>query len=287
MTKLHEALQDYLDGRARAGRVTGQTLKTWDSVVKLTRRFFPDVELSKLTREVLDKGFAALTKQGYAPKTMQGVYDFLRLVLNDAVEQGTLVRSPLRWVDRPKAAKRKNGNLPNDVLATLLSCAATDEVAGPAVRLALATGFRRAEIAALKWEDWDFLRKTVTVQRGKTPSAKRTVAVPDVIVKEFIARRQNSYSDFCFWNSTRGQISPDVLGIQIKSLMRRAGLPEEYTLHSLRHTHASRLLNAGMSLPNVSRRLGHSSPAVTMSVYAHANEEDDRLLADAIGQVLT
>lgn len=282
----HICLQAYLDRRAAAGRVTSQTLKTWDSMLKLAHKALGDIPLEKLTRHDLDKAMAKLRKEGYAERTAQGVYDFLRLCLNDAVEQGLIPKSPLRAVERPKTPPRRNLNMPTDILATLLSCAHHDP-AGPALRLALATGFRRAELARLKWEDWDFLRKTVTVQKGKTPSAKRTVAVPDMVVKEFILRRQNSHTDYCFPNSTGGAIDPNLLSMQVKSLMRRANVPEHFSLHSLRHTHASRLLNAGMSLPNVSARLGHASPNVTLGIYGHATQEDDRALAAEIEKVMS
>lgn len=57
-------------------------------------------------------------------------------------------------------------------------------------------------------------------------------------------------------------------------------------LHDLRHAHATLLLEAGIPLPTVSERLGHSSTAVTGAVYAHATRRADRRAADVLGGLL-
>ena len=58
------------------------------------------------------------------------------------------------------------------------------------------------------------------------------------------------------------------------------------TWHALRHTHASMLIAAGLPITVVSKRLGHASPAVTLSIYAHQFSGDDRQAADAIDRAL-
>jgi integrase len=55
---------------------------------------------------------------------------------------------------------------------------------------------------------------------------------------------------------------------ELKRLCTRLGLPP-ITLHGFRHLHASLLLTRGMPIPEVSQRLGHAHPGITMGVYAH------------------
>jgi integrase len=57
--------------------------------------------------------------------------------------------------------------------------------------------------------------------------------------------------------------------------LKAAGLPH-VTLHTLRHTHASQLIASGMDILTVSRRLGHASPTITLSVYGHLLTSEDR-----------
>jgi len=61
---------------------------------------------------------------------------------------------------------------------------------------------------------------------------------------------------------------PDGLSKEFSETMNEIGLPH-VTLHTLRHTHASQLITSGMDILTVSRRLGHSSPAITLTVYGH------------------
>jgi len=57
-------------------------------------------------------------------------------------------------------------------------------------------------------------------------------------------------------------------------LARNAG-PRRTSLHSLRHSHSSLLLSLGIRLPAVSKRLGHTTPAVIASIYSHALSHDE------------
>jgi integrase len=56
--------------------------------------------------------------------------------------------------------------------------------------------------------------------------------------------------------------------------------------HTLRHTHASQLIDANIDVVMISRRLGHASPAITLAVYAHMFQKDDSKAAAAINAAL-
>lgn len=68
--------------------------------------------------------------------------------------------------------------------------------------------------------------------------------------------------------------SPNALTKEWQVAMKAAEL--SVTFHSLRHTHASTLIAAGLDVLTISRRLGHGSPAITLSVYGHLIKPDDR-----------
>ncbi len=73
---------------------------------------------------------------------------------------------------------------------------------------------------------------------------------------------------FVFTRSGGQPVHPDFFSQSWKRLVRDSGL-RRIRLHDLRHTHASILLKANVSVKVVSERLGHSSPAFTMTVYQH------------------
>jgi integrase len=66
---------------------------------------------------------------------------------------------------------------------------------------------------------------------------------------------------------------------------KRIGMPE-ITFHALRHTHASQLIDAGVDIVTISKRLGHAKPDITLRVYAHLFRNDDRRAANAINSIL-
>ena len=87
-----------------------------------------------------------------------------------------------------------------------------------------------------------------------------------------------------FCNYDGSLISLNYFSIMWSRAVARAGLPK-VTFHSLRHTHASALIRAGLDVVRVSRQLGHSKPTITLSTYAHEFEKADSGAADAIGKV--
>ncbi|HKF07634.1 MAG TPA: tyrosine-type recombinase/integrase, partial [Xanthobacteraceae bacterium] len=73
--------------------------------------------------------------------------------------------------------------------------------------------------------------------------------------------------------------SPNAITLAWIRAVRTAGMPE-ITLHSPRHTHASILIASGMDILTISRRLGHSTPMITLAVYGHLVRGTDDRAAD-------
>jgi integrase len=79
--------------------------------------------------------------------------------------------------------------------------------------------------------------------------------------------------------------SPDNLSRDWRRLMKSHSLPQ-VMFHALRHTHASALIASGADIVTVSRRLGHGSPNVTLTIYAHLFQKTDLTAASAIEATL-
>jgi integrase len=90
---------------------------------------------------------------------------------------------------------------------------------------------------------------------------------------------------FVFCKHDGSPLSPNNFSVTWRRVLEQAGLPR-VTFHSLRHSHASALIRAGLDVVRMSRQLGHSKPSVTLSTYAHEFEEADTGAADAIGKLL-
>jgi integrase len=82
-----------------------------------------------------------------------------------------------------------------------------------------------------------------------------------------------------------GPIAPDTFSAEWRDVADRIGL-NDVPLHALRHTHASQLIDAGVDVVTISKRLGHASPAITLKIYAHLFRKDDGKAAEAINAAL-
>lgn len=79
--------------------------------------------------------------------------------------------------------------------------------------------------------------------------------------------------------------SPNALIAAWSDFAERIGAPD-VTFHALRHTHASQLIDAGVDIVTISKRLGHAKPDITLRIYAHLFRKDDGKAAAAINAAL-
>lgn len=164
----------------------------------------------------------------------------------------------------------------------------------PMLRAFLETGARYGELTRVTWADLDLDSLQLTLRAENTKSGKaRTIPLRDEMVDQLLAvrpiherllDRELRHDDRVFL-TPRGKPWPrtseralDILG----RILKRAGiervdaLGRSLDLHSLRHTFASRLARAGVSLQQVQRLLGHSDPKLTAAVYTHLEIDDLR-----------
>ena len=144
------------------------------------------------------------------------------------------------------------------------------------VDMALGTGLRVSELAALKVQDVDFKRKAVKVIRlKKKKQTVETLGIGDELVKHlesFLEGRQDGY----LFMGKRGQLHKAGLQVIWKRAIKRAGLPKELSIHSARHTMGFTLLKKTKNLRQVQKQLGHSSPAITANIYADVSFDEMR-----------
>jgi integrase len=131
------------------------------------------------------------------------------------------------------------------------------------INLALLTGFRRGELASLEWEN---ITKNSLRVIGKSglrdfPNSSRIQSVLDSIAKE-------SKWVFPAYRDAEDHLDQDMISRGVKSVFRRLGFPEDYCLHTLRHTFASHLALKGVPIQQISLLLGHKDIQTTM-IYAH------------------
>jgi integrase len=176
--------------------------------------------------------------------------------------------------------------------------------------IALFTGMRLGEVLAMREGRVDIDEKVIEVRealeetrahgvRSKPPKSKagrRDLTLPDILVDALRMFRNEQLElriklgklgddGLLFADLEGGALSPSAVSRAFSDFTARIGMAG-VTFHSLRHTHASQLIDAGVDVVTISKRLGHASPAITLAVYAHLFQKDDRKAAAAINAAL-
>jgi len=238
--------------------------------------------------------------QRLGPKTVENVHRLLAAIFNHALDDGLLQRNPCRRVALPEFPPRVMRLLAADEIWTL-----TSEMP-PRYRalivLAAASGMRQGELLGLRRDDVDFLRKEVHVRKQlisipgtplylgepKTKASVRTIPLPDFVLEE-LSEHYRRYPTSHEWNLvfTDGRDKPigrAVFHKTFKAARERARVESAAVFHVLRHTYASMLIDQGLNVVLVARRLGHSTPTETLKTYAHlfpAADDDTRGAVEA------
>jgi len=136
----------------------------------------------------------------------------------------------------------------------------------------LYTGCRRNEVLWLEWEDIDLEGRVIHIHNKpgfKTKTgASRVIPISDKLM-EVIEGMEGERSGWVFKSPrTGGPYFEDAVGRRLKRYVKKAGLDPSLSLHNLRHTFASHLVQKGVSLYIVAKLMGHSSTRVT-EIYSH------------------
>lgn len=249
-----------------------------------------DVPLTALSPYQLD---AWLDEVKGSDQTRLHVYRILCAALNLAVKWRLIETNPIHAVTPPKVKREPPNVLTAKEAAAYLSAFEGHPIE-PIVLLAIGCGLRRSELAALQWSDIDFEGQTVTISKThhdraggvlvedpKSTTSHRVIAVPEWVLARL-----------------RGIRGLGALVTEDGAAMKPWRISQEYdrhiatsklrriTLKNLRHTHACLMLQAGVGLYAVSRRLGHSTIAVTEQHYVKTLQSLDHEAAAAIGRLM-
>jgi site-specific recombinase XerD len=138
--------------------------------------------------------------------------------------------------------------------------------------LAALTGMRLGEIINLTWNSICFTKKTITVTNTishLTKNGKSRIIPMHIEIEQMLRERKNaSMSEYVFTDRNNHPYLIGFVSFKFKKCIRRLGFDENLHFHSLRHGFASLLVQEGVSLYEVQKLLGHSSPIVTQ-IYSH------------------
>lgn len=226
--------------------------------------------------------------EGLACSSIKVFFRLLNQAMTCAIKQGLIEKNPCEAVDLPKVIKERVRALSLREQRELEKVVEEDQdPRSKTVNLALRTGMRIGEIAALKWEAVDLERRLIhinqTYQRicygngeksklqlgpPKSQTSKRVIPMSDKVHALLKTLQKKVVSDFVF--TTKGKpCEPRLLTNHFHRLLKKAQLTGIH-FHQLRHTFATRCLEANEKVLIVSQLLGHYSAQLTSDVYYDA-----------------
>lgn len=239
--------------------------------------------------------------QRLAPRSVRRVYQTLSAVLNAAVLDDRIARSPGRGIRLPAIQPTDRPVLTADQLADLADALGPDY--GLMVHLGAVLGLRWGECAGIRVGRIDFDRATITiteqVTRGtggrsaigppKSQAARRTLAAPSVLMvllTNHLERRGLKTRDtdaFVFASSDGEHLDYSNWLHRIWYPARQQAGVDWAQFHDLRRANATGLVLEGVDLKTAQTRLGHTDPRLTLGIYAQASTEADRQAAERLG----
>jgi integrase len=271
-------------------------------------------QLARLTPQQVQALYARMLADGYAPATVRHVHITLHDALSHAVKLGQAPRNVVDLATPPRREQSEMAILTEEQVRALLQAVRGDRLEA-LLMLALATGMREGELVALRWQDVDLGVGTVQVLRtlkstpegrafGKAKSARsrRVIALPAAATAALTGHRTAQLeerrwlgeaweeNDLVFCNEGGGRLSHHTFDRRRQTSwycrqLVRAGIPS-VRFHDLRHTAATLLLAQGVNVKVVSEMLGHSSVAITLTLYGHVLPHMQRDAAAAMDRLL-
>ena len=276
------------------------TLAKYRMTHKWVERLVPELKVSDLTRTVYQKLLNDYAKE-HERQTTLDFHHQLKGAILDAVDEGLIERDPTRKaIIKGKMPKPKNIKYLNQFeLHTLISHLNIKEAPNWDwfILLVAKTGMRFSEALAVTPADFDFARQTLSVSKTwdykgeggflptKNKSSVRKIQIDWQIVVKFSELVKDLPEDepiFVGKDKVYNSTVNDILTRHCKA----CGI-SEISIHGLRHTHASLLLFAGVSIASVARRLGHASMTTTQKTYLHIIQELENKDVDLVMRTLS
>ncbi len=291
---LEQFLLDWLENSQKQS-VRPRTYERYREIVQLhINPVLGHQKLQKLSAQHVQAFYTKKVNSGLSPSTVEVFHCVLHKALDTAVKWGLVPRNVCDLVSPPHRERFEIKPLDADQAQALLAAARGHRLESLFI-LAIATGMRRGELLALKWQDINFANGTLQIRRiltrfpdkgyveaePKTQKSRRNIVIASFALEALRKHRTRQLEaklkaganwqehDYVFCTSVGTHLNPskDVLD-ELKKLLRQAGLPD-IRFHDLRHSAATLLLSEEVHPKVVQEMLGHSTISMTMDIYSH------------------
>lgn len=284
---MEEALAEFLRHLALEKNSSENTVKSYREDLVQAIEFFHSkldsgrVELSRLTTRLFRAYLSWLSEQGYARTTIARRLAAVRTWCRFLCRQGLMANNPATGLRGPRQDKKLPHFLTKDDLLKLLEAPPSGEPLGLRDRALLEVlysgGLRVGELVGLDLPDLDLDSGLATV-RGKGRKERLALLGPQAVdavltwspVRQALWKPRAKEALFLNKNGTR--LTTRSVGRLLEKYLAQAGLDPRTSPHTLRHSFATHLLDAGADIRSVQELLGHRNLSTTQ-IYTHVTTQ--------------
>jgi len=277
---------------------------TWSVYEGITKNHFSDfddLKINRINTAIVEKYIRERQESGMNIATLRKILIPLGQIMAYAVRHNYIAYNPVRDAERPRGQGKEQAAkirvLVAEEIQNLLK-AVTNQKYKTLFQLAIMSGARQGELLGLKWSDVDWENSQIHIQRTynnqrwydvKTKTSNRRIDLGPQMMSDLkrwkLAAKPNRLN-LIFSNDVGKPINHNNMKTRYFSpALKKAGL-DKIRFHDLRHTKVSLMIEQGENIKYIQSQMGHSSPTVTLNVYAHlmkpVNQESARRFEDAV-----
>lgn len=278
---------DYLDEWLHQKKnIKIQSWQKYETIIRIhINPFFQNISLKKVSEKDMEKFF--LEKQNLSLSMKKTLLYILKASLKDALKEKR--RKALLFSNYfPTREKKEVIILGKDEQKRIENyIMSKNNLRHLFILLTLYTGLRIGEVCGLKWKDIDFEKETLKVERTilriksngsktklvasipKTITSKRMIPLPSFIIP--LLKKQDIIPENYILSRSNKLYDPRILEDSFKRLLKKLNI-QSIHFHALRHTFATRCIEAKVDIKTLSELLGHSSIEITLKTYVHTSD---------------
>lgn len=301
------------------------TLHSYARNADIAAHHIGEMPLEKVTPLDLDRLYATLLAKGGTPRqdgkpprplskqSALHVHRFLHTALKQAVRWRLIATNPAADATPPSVPFKQARGYTKDEIARLMAAAQGDPEAYCAMAILLTTGLRRSELLGLALDAIDLDEGLLSVRRvvvevrstailrdvPKSKTSRRTMSLPPAVVTLIRQQKARVLEQALAWGEEYSRepmflfpglagvpMLPQSMTLRLRQFRRQAKIEGVAPTHGWRHSAATLLIADGADVKTTQSRLGHSTPVITLRLYADKVDERDRAAGDTLAAYL-
>ena len=259
--------------------------------------YFGTMPINEITPAKIRKWQGEMLQKGYKQTYLKTINNQLSALMNYAVNFYDLKSNPCRKagsMGKNKADERPYWTL--EEFEKFLDAVSDKHEAWMGFQILFWTGIRVGELLALKVEDINLENRTIRIDESYTRLGREDIistpktesSIRTITIHEELADALAEYISCLYRPKAKSRLFPEKTKQFFEHEMERgiekSGV-KRITVHCLRHSHASMLVNMGFNPMEISKRLGHGKVTTTIETYCHAATDSQEKIADALGKL--